>query len=310
MASIVSVGTVSGHLSCPVASSRQNSFSIKQARYPVVSTRGKLVMKNVCMISSSRSLGKFSVRANAQAVSEDSVGEEVAPEEAAEVVEDQGEADFVKFVRDAYSSNNEESIASVEAQISAIEKDRQGLAARLEELTKEVDIGKDRFLRLNADFDNFRKRSDKEKGALATKVKGDVVEALLPMIDSFERAKSAIKAETEAEKKIDGSYQGIYKQFVEVMRGLGVTAVETVGKEFDPNVHDAIMREDSTEYADGTVTQEFRKGFVIGDKLLRAAMVKVSSGPGPSAGPPSTSEEVSVEEASDAEASNEIAETS
>ncbi|CAI7805515.1 unnamed protein product [Closterium sp. NIES-54] len=189
---------------------------------------------------------------------------------------------ILKQAADAYQSEDEAAVATVEAQLRAMEADRQGLAERLESLTTEISSAKDRFLRLNADFDNFRKRSEREKLAMAATVRSDVVEALLPMIDSFERAKDSVKAETEAEKKIDGAYQGIYRQFVEVLRGLGVAAVETVGKEFDPNVHDAIMREDSTEFPEGVVTQEFRKGFVIGEKLIRPSMVKVSAGPGPS----------------------------
>ncbi|CAI5980662.1 unnamed protein product [Closterium sp. NIES-65] len=188
---------------------------------------------------------------------------------------------ILKQAADAYQSEDEAAVATVEAQLRAMEADRQGLAERLESLTAEISTAKDRFLRLNADFDNFRKRSEREKLAMAATVRSDVVEALLPMIDSFERAKDGVKAESEAEKKIDGAYQGIYRQFVEVLRGLGVAAVETVGKEFDPNVHDAIMREDSTEFPEGVVIQEFRKGFVIGDKLIRPSMVKVSAGPGP-----------------------------
>ncbi|CAI5534726.1 unnamed protein product [Closterium sp. Naga37s-1] len=188
---------------------------------------------------------------------------------------------ILKQAADAYQSEDEAAVATVEAQLRAMEADRKGLADRLESLTTELSTAKDRFLRLNADFDNFRKRSEREKLAMAATVRSDVVEALLPMIDSFERAKDSVKAETEAEKKIDGAYQGIYRQFVEMLRGLGVAAVETVGKEFDPNVHDAIMREDSTEFPEGVVTQEFRKGFVIGEKLIRPSMVKVSAGPGP-----------------------------
>ncbi|CAI5481063.1 unnamed protein product [Closterium sp. Yama58-4] len=208
-------------------------------------------------------------------------------QDATETEEEGGESGALSIERilkqaaDAYQSEDEAAVATVEAQLRAMEADRQGLAERLESLTAEISTAKDRFLRLNADFDNFRKRSEREKLAMAATVRSDVVEALLPMIDSFERAKDGVKADTEAERKIDGAYQGIYRQFVEVLRGLGVAAVETVGKEFDPNVHDAIMREDSTEHPEGVVIQEFRKGFVIGDKLIRPAMVKVSAGPGP-----------------------------
>lgn len=165
-------------------------------------------------------------------------------------------------------------------ELGELQKEQESLSSQVASLDADVAAGKDRFLRLNADFDNFRKRSEREKQEIAARVKADVVEELLPMVDNFERAKTSIRAETDGERRIDGSYQGIYKQFVEAMRGLGVAAIETVGKEFDPNVHEAIMREESAEVPEGFVTQEFRRGFMFGDKLLRPAMVKVSAGSG------------------------------
>eukprot|EP00245_Coleochaete_scutata_P006176 TRINITY_DN20384_c0_g1_i1.p1 TRINITY_DN20384_c0_g1~~TRINITY_DN20384_c0_g1_i1.p1 ORF type:complete len:328 (+),score=92.94 TRINITY_DN20384_c0_g1_i1:132-1115(+) len=190
-----------------------------------------------------------------------------------------------KLVDTGVSSSLVQEVASVlngrEAQLVAQQQEVQVLA-------EEVSITKDRFLRLNADFDNFRKRSEREKAAIATTVRGEVVEELLPMVDNFERAKDQLKIETEGEQKIDSSYQGIYKQFVELMKGLGVRPVDTVGKPFDFNLHEAIMREESSEYPEGIVIQEFRRGFTIGDKLLRPAMVKVSQGPGPQEAPPVT----------------------
>jgi len=193
--------------------------------------------------------------------------------------------------RKVLENPSEEEVATFEEKLQASDRDRDHLAQQVTSLTEEVAVAKDRFLRLNADFDNFRKRAEREKTMLATSSKGDVIEELLPMIDNFERARAAIKASTDGEAKIDSSYQGIYKQFVEIMKGFGVTAVETVGKEFDPQVHEAIMREDSEEFVEGVVTLEFRKGFTLGEKLLRPAMVKVSSGPGPAGSASSPSPE-------------------
>ncbi|VAI47317.1 unnamed protein product [Triticum turgidum subsp. durum] len=135
--------------------------------------------------------------------------------------------------------------------------------------------------KIASDFDNYRKRTEREKLSLMTNVQGEVVESLLPVLDNFERAKTQIKVETEREAKINDSYQSIYKQLVEILKSLGVEDVETVGKPFDPMLHEAIMREESVEYEDGVVLQEFRKGFKLGERLLRPAMVKVSAGPGP-----------------------------
>ncbi|CAH8320145.1 unnamed protein product [Eruca vesicaria subsp. sativa] len=111
---------------------------------------------------------------------------------------------------------------------------------------------------------------------------GKVIENLLAVLDNFERAKSQIKVETEGEEKVTNSYQSIYKQFVEILGSLGVVTMETVRKQFAPMLHDqAIMREDSEEYEEGIVLKEYRKGFLLGERLLRPSMVKVSAGPGP-----------------------------
>ncbi|EFN54265.1 hypothetical protein CHLNCDRAFT_36141 [Chlorella variabilis] len=153
---------------------------------------------------------------------------------------------------------------------------------------------RDKFLRLQADFDNFRKRTAGEKDALRVSVRGDTVAELLPLVDNFELAKAQLKLETEGEKRVDAAYQGLYKQMVELFRGLGLEAVPGVGSPFDPNLHDAIMREASEDVPDGTVLEEFRKGFVIGDKLLRPAMVKVSYSDAPAAAAAASSEEAAA----------------
>lgn len=132
--------------------------------------------------------------------------------------------------------NDEEAITDVESQLEAIAIERDSLAENANALIGEVSTNKDRYIRLNADFDNYRKRSERDRLATAGNIRGEVVESLLPMVDNFERAKTSIKTETEGEQKIDNAYQSIYKQFVEIMKSLGVVAIETVGKSFDPNV--------------------------------------------------------------------------
>lgn len=106
-------------------------------------------------------------------------------------------------------------------------------------LSTEITSGKEKYIRLQADFDNFRKRSEKERLTIRSDAQGEVIESLLPMVDNFERAKQQLKLETEKEQKIDASYQGIYKQFVEIMRNLRVAVVATVGKPFDPSVSES-----------------------------------------------------------------------
>lgn len=108
-----------------------------------------------------------------------------------------------------------------------------------------------------------------------------VVRALLPAVDSFEAARTQLTVETEGEEKVNDAYQGVYKQLAEAFRGLGVESVDTVGRQFDPEIHEAVMQEPSDSATDGEVVREFRKGFAIGSGtarvLLRPAMVVVAS---------------------------------
>ncbi|OVA13771.1 GrpE nucleotide exchange factor [Macleaya cordata] len=199
--------------------------------------------------------------------------------------------------KEALANNDESKVAEIEALLQSIEEEKMALANQVKTLIEELASVRDRTLRISADFDNFRKRTERERLSLVTNVQGEVVESLLPVLDNFERAKSQIKAETEAEEKINNSYQSIYKQFVEILGSLGVVPVETVGNPFDPLLHEAIMREDSEEFEEGIILQEFRKGFKLGERLLRPAMVKVSAGPGPAKPkePAVTSEDAEVD---------------
>ncbi|KAJ9548087.1 hypothetical protein OSB04_020630 [Centaurea solstitialis] len=215
--------------------------------------------------------------------------------------------------KEALADNDDSKIAEIETHFKSIEDEKLVLERKLATLSEELSSARDRVLRISADFDNFRKRTERERLSLVANAQGEVVENLLGVLDNFERAKSQIKIETEKEEKINNSYQSIYKQFVEVLGSLGVESVETVGQPFDPLLHEAIMREDSSEFNEGVVIQEFRKGFKIGERLLRPSMVKVSAGPGPETGEPVSPSESeasvpgaeSVEEAEDVENSTE-----
>lgn len=134
----------------------------------------------------------------------------------------------------------------------------------------------DKYLRLSAEFENFRKRSAQEKAAALSKSKARIIEELLPTVDAFEAAAGQVKAETEGEQRIAASYQGLYAKLVDAFKKMGLEVVPGVGAPFDPEVHEAIMRAPSNDYPEGTVLQEFRRGFRIDSTLLRAAMVQVS----------------------------------
>lgn len=138
--------------------------------------------------------------------------------------------------REALANDDQSTISEIEAFLQSVEDEKNALASKVATLSEELSVEKDRVLRISADFDNFRKRTERERLSLMTNAQGEVVETLLPVLDNFERAKAQIKVETEGEEKINNSYQSIYKQFAEVLNSLGVEAVETVGTTFDPMV--------------------------------------------------------------------------
>ncbi|KAL9449883.1 hypothetical protein AB3S75_011754 [Citrus x aurantiifolia] len=187
---------------------------------------------------------------------------------------------LIEAYKEAVSNGDEKAVSDIEARIFVVQNEKNELLRKVSSLSAEITSGKEKCIRLQADFENSRKRSEKERLAVRSDAQGKVIERLLLLVDSFERARLQIKPETEKEKKIDTSYQGIYKQFVEIMRSMQVAAVPTVGKPFDPAVHEAIAREESEEFNEGIIIEETRRGFLLGDRLIRPARVKVSVGPG------------------------------
>jgi molecular chaperone GrpE len=132
----------------------------------------------------------------------------------------------------------------------------------------------DRLLRQAAEFDNYRKRTERERREMAQYAAGDVLEALLPVVDDFERALQ-VEAGPDAAAYRKG-VELIYKQLQDLLARRGVTPIEAVGKPFDPQFHQAITYEPSPGRAEGEVLEVVRRGYMHGDRLLRPAMVKVA----------------------------------
>jgi molecular chaperone GrpE len=162
--------------------------------------------------------------------------------------------------------------ASLQQEIVALTQALQTAQIHLEDV-------KGQYARLAADFDNFRKRTQKEKEELSDQAKCSTIKELLPVVDNFERARSQLKPQTEGEMGIHKSYQSVYKQMVDCLKRVGVAPMRPEGEAFDPNLHDAVMREETDEYPDGTVVEELMRGYMIGDRVLRHAMVKVAMAP-------------------------------
>jgi molecular chaperone GrpE len=174
------------------------------------------------------------------------------------------------------------------AAVADLERQVAELKAQLEERNSQS-------MRIAADFENYRKRTSKEKEELENQITGNTITELLPVVDNFERARSQIKPQTEAEMSIHKSYQSVYKQLVETLKRLGVSAMRAEGQEFDPVLHEAVMREPTADHPDGTVIEEFVRGYQLGDRVLRHAMVKVAAPPEDAPATPSSDQAATPE---------------
>ena len=146
--------------------------------------------------------------------------------------------------------------------------------APLDELQREKGALQDRLLRLAAEFDNYRKRVDRDRREQAESAMAAALEDLLPIIDDLDRALEA-PAGTDADVYRKG-VELIHKQMAELLRRRGVTAIDVVGADFDPRVHQAVMHEVGPDHREGEVMAELRRGYMLGERLLRPAMVKVA----------------------------------
>jgi molecular chaperone GrpE len=143
----------------------------------------------------------------------------------------------------------------------------------LEELRREKDSLQDRLLRTAAEFDNYRKRVERERRDLADYMKADILAEILPIVDNFERALQAPSSDIDSLRK---GVELIHKQMHDFLRKRGVTPIEALGADFDPNFHQAVIHETSPSHREGEVIEELQRGYMLGDKLLRPAMVKVA----------------------------------
>ena len=188
--------------------------------------------------------------------------DEASEEEAAK--EQETDADTVK----AEGEESAEAEANEEAEVEAKEE-KDPKQARIEEL-------EDMVKRQLAEFDNFRKRTDKEKDTMFEAGARSVIEKLLPVVDNFERGIASLSEEELASAQGSGM-QMIYKQLMEVLDKLEVKPIEALGKEFNPDLHNAVMQCESEEYESGIIAQELQKGYTYRDSVIRHSMVAVVS---------------------------------
>ena len=154
-----------------------------------------------------------------------------------------------------------------EAEKNEKKKEKDKFEQQIEELT-------DRLKRNMAEFDNFRKRTEKEKSSMYIIGAKDIVEKMLPVVDNLERGFDGLSDE-EKETPFAKGIEAVYKQLLTGLEEIGVTPIEAVGKEFDPNFHNAVMHDEDDSDASNQVIEEFQKGYMYKDSVVRHSMVKV-----------------------------------
>ena len=175
------------------------------------------------------------------------------------------------------SQNNTESNNNNENQNMKFENEQKSeldiLKEKIEEQKQELDDREDRIKRLMAEFENFKKRSDKERTSMYNSVLGDVIMKLLPVLDNLEKA---MESNTQDEQYKNG-IELVMKQFQDVLSQNGVKPIEAIGKPFDPIYHEAVSLVEDSNLGTKIVKEEYRKGYILGDKVLRHSLVVVAN---------------------------------
>ncbi len=167
------------------------------------------------------------------------------------------------------AEETEETAAQTEEPVN----DTEAAPSREDELEAQLNAEHDKYLRLAAEYDNFRKRSIKERDALRADIRAGAISELLPVYDNLERALSA-------ECSDEAFYKGVemtMTQLKAIFESMGVTEIPAVGESFDPSMHNAVMHIEDENYGEGIIVQEFQKGFKLGDKVIRFSMVQVAN---------------------------------
>lgn len=219
---------------------------------------------------------------DAQAEGQPDCEEQAAAEGAAEESDDSGEQEGSKpedgveeAGEDAAEDGDTESDAKEEAVKEGLfrkkkkDKKEEAYKARIDEL-------EDRVKRQMAEFENFRKRTDKEKAAMFETGARSVIEKVLPVVDNFERGLAAVPENEKDSAFVEGMNK-IYKQLMTELDNMGVKPIEAVGQEFDPNYHNAVMHIEDENYGENIVAEEFQKGYTYHDAVVRHSMVKVAN---------------------------------
>ena len=186
----------------------------------------------------------------------------------AEAAENAGTADA-----DAETADAPEGAESADGAAEAAES-AEDLQKKVETLAAALQEKDNRLKRLQADFENFRRRTSKEREEIGNVVTQELLKNLLPIVDNFDRAMATEQQDGEAFKK---GVEMIYTQLGETLKNVGLEPIETEGQKFDPNFHQAVMRVENPDLDDDTIAQELQKGYIVKGKVIRPSMVQVVS---------------------------------
>ena len=194
-----------------------------------------------------------------------------AAQEAAESEESEEEIE----IEDGDAELSKEEAADAEESETEEKDAGKGLFGKRKKKDEKIEELTDRLTRQMAEFDNFRKRTDREKSQMYEVGAKDVIEKILPVVDNFERGLEA--AAGEEENPFMKGMEQIYKQLMTTLEDIGVKSIEAVGKEFDPDFHNAVMHVEDEEVGENIITEEFQKGYMYRESVVRHSMVKVAN---------------------------------
>lgn len=195
--------------------------------------------------------------------------QEIDEAEAEETAADEAEAPET-----AEASESDAAEADAAAEAEALDEDAAALKAQVESLKAALEEKDNRVKRLQADFENFRRRTSKEREELANVVTQDLLKSMLPILDNFDRAMAAEQKDNESFQK---GVEMIYTQLNETLKNAGLELIDTAGQKFDPNFHQAVMRVENPDLEDDTIAQELQKGYIVKGRVIRPSMVQVVS---------------------------------
>lgn len=199
-----------------------------------------------------------------------------------ETIEETEQAETVNETVEELQEAQEDTLADNEEDVSSEEAERGGKFFRKDKKPKkdkkdiQIEELTDKYKRTMAEFDNFRKRTEKEKTAMYEIGAKDIVEKMLPIVDNFERGLAGLSEEEKAGAFADGMDK-VYKQMIKALEEAGVKPIEAVGCTFDPNLHNAVMHIDDEAFGENVVVEEFQKGYMYRDSVVRHSMVKVAN---------------------------------